>query len=63
MVGAALIPPRGTRLGDDDAFQTLSFDSKLFSIESMHSPDVKKLFKQSSPRSSPNNQSSSDEKS
>lgn len=59
MVGAALIPPRGTRLGDDDAFQTLSFDSKLFSIESMHSPDVKKLFKQSSP----NNQSSSDEKS
>lgn len=58
MVGAALIPPRGTRLGDDDAFQTLNFDSKLFSIESMHSPDVKKLFKKSSSRTN-----SSEEKS
>lgn len=45
MVAAALIPPRAIRDGDDDAFGTLSFDNKLFSIESMVTPGLKNVIK------------------
>lgn len=40
MVAAALIPPKGTRWGDDDGFASLSLDNKLFTIDSMHTPNL-----------------------
>lgn len=45
MLAAALIPPNGTRVGEDDPFNTLDFDSKLFTMESMHTEDLRKLIK------------------
>lgn len=45
MVAAALVPPRGTRFGDDDIFNTLNFDNKLFTLDNMHTPEIKKGLK------------------
>lgn len=41
MVGAALIPPKSMTCGEDDMFNTLSLDGKLFSIDMLHSPDIR----------------------
>lgn len=41
MVGAALIPPKATTWGEDDMFHSLSLDGKLFTIDMLHSPDIR----------------------
>lgn len=41
MVGAALIPPKAMTYGDDDVFHSLSLDGKLFTIDMLHSPDIR----------------------
>lgn len=41
MVGAALIPPQAVSWGEDDMFNTLSLDGKLFTIDMLHSPDIR----------------------
>lgn len=41
MVAAALIPPKAMTWGEDDVFQTLNLDGKLFTIDMLHSPDIR----------------------
>ncbi|XP_055312010.1 NADH dehydrogenase [ubiquinone] 1 alpha subcomplex assembly factor 3-like [Sitodiplosis mosellana] len=45
MIAAALIPPKETRIGEDDIFCTQNFDSKLFTIDSMHTEDIRNFTK------------------
>lgn len=45
MVGAALIPPKSIICGEDDIFHSLSLDGKLFTIDMLHSPDVRDAVK------------------
>ncbi|XP_031622285.1 NADH dehydrogenase [ubiquinone] 1 alpha subcomplex assembly factor 3-like [Contarinia nasturtii] len=46
MIAAALIPPKDTLFGDDDNFQSLDFDNKLYSIDKTHSSanDLAQIF-------------------
>lgn len=41
MVAAALIPPKSMTHGEDDVFHSLSLDGKLFTIDMLHSPDIR----------------------
>lgn len=41
MVGAALIPPKSMIYGEDDVFHSLSLDGKLFTVDMLHSPDIR----------------------
>lgn len=43
MVAAALIPPEQMRWGEDDIFQTLEFDNKLFTIDNFRGHDLSGL--------------------
>lgn len=36
MVAAALCPPQITTIGEDDIFNTYTFDSNLFTLDNMH---------------------------
>lgn len=41
MVAAALVPPRSMKWREDDIYQTLNFDNKLFTIDTLHTPGLR----------------------
>lgn len=43
MVGAALIPPKALSLGESDMFSTLDFDGKLFTVDMLHTPEIRDI--------------------